>query len=428
MMSIKASTTYQHPKAVWVLVGAAFINAVGFGLVSPVLPAYARSFDVGVAAASIVVSAFAFFRLIFAPVAGRLIRTLSEPPVYLVGLFVGAGASVAAAFAGSYVQLLLFRGLSGIGSTFFTIAATSLLIRLAPPLMRGRVTSLHASAFLSGGMIGPVLGGLVAEYGMRMPFIVYAAALLIAACVVWIGLRKTPLQHSVGESDRSTLTVKEAFLSPTYRAVLAASAAHGWTNFGVRMAVLPLLAAAVLNEPWVVGTALAIGAVGTMATLQISGRLADSIGRRPLVVAGLGVTAVAVTVIGFVPSLDPKVGTIFLFTLTFIMGIGAGLIGPGQQAALADIIGNERNGGPALSLFQMMQDGGAIIGPVLVGIVADLTDFYWAFILTALVCFAGLLPWLKSRTSTATSSPKRKSQTGKWRLSQARDRAAQSDA
>src|SRR5699024_6947304 len=89
------------PPKIWVLVGAAFVIAIGFGLVSPVLPAYARSFDVGVTGASIIVSAFAFFRLAFAPVGGRLVSALGERPVYLVGLLIVAASSFATAFAGS---------------------------------------------------------------------------------------------------------------------------------------------------------------------------------------------------------------------------------------------------------------------------------------------------------------------------------------
>ena len=71
------------PSEIKVLVGSAFVIAIGFGLVSPVLPAYARSFDVGVAAASVVVSAFAFFRLVFAPAGGdrKSTRLNSSHPV-----------------------------------------------------------------------------------------------------------------------------------------------------------------------------------------------------------------------------------------------------------------------------------------------------------------------------------------------------------
>ena len=113
------------PREIWVLIGAAFIIAVGFGLITPVLPQFARSFDVGVTAASVVVSAFAFFRLVFAPVGGRLVTRLGERPVYLAGLIIVAASTGVTAFAQSYGQLLLFRSLGGIGSTMFTVSSAA---------------------------------------------------------------------------------------------------------------------------------------------------------------------------------------------------------------------------------------------------------------------------------------------------------------
>lgn len=55
------------PREIWVLIASAFVIAVGFGLITPVLPQFAQSFGVGATASSIVVSVFAFFRLVFAP-------------------------------------------------------------------------------------------------------------------------------------------------------------------------------------------------------------------------------------------------------------------------------------------------------------------------------------------------------------------------
>ncbi|MDV3221774.1 MFS transporter [Intrasporangium sp.] len=384
------------PREIWILVGAAFVIAIGFGIVSPVLPAYARSFDVGVAAASVIVSAFAFFRLVFAPVGGELVSRLGERPIYLAGLLIVAASSFATAFAQSYVQLLVFRGLGGIGSTMFTISAMALLVRLAPPSARGRVSSTYGSAFLIGGMIGPVLGGLLAGLGLRAPFIVYAVALVIAAAVVAIGLGGARLEPAQNRADRDVVTLAEAWRSPVYRAVLASGVANGWTNFGVRMAVLPLLAIAVLDEPWVAGAALAIGAVGTAATLQVSGRLADRIGRRPLVIGGLLVMGTTMGLLGVAqhPALSVGVGLAVLFGLSLLSGVGAGLVNPAQQAAVADVVGHERNGGRVLSTFQMAQDGGAIVGPILIGVVADVFGFGTAFLVTGLVCLVGVVPWL----------------------------------
>ncbi len=384
------------PREIWILVGAAFVIALGYGIVSPVLPAYARSFDVGVAAASVIVSAFAFFRLIFAPVGGELVSRLGERPVYLAGLVIVAISSFATAFAQSYVQLLVFRGVGGIGSTMFTISTMALLVRLAPPSARGRVSSTYASAFLIGGMIGPVLGGLLAGWGLRAPFIVYAVALLIAAAVVAIGLGGARLQPVEERAKRDVVSLGEAWQSPVYRAVLASGVANGWTNFGVRMAVLPLLATAVLDRAWVAGAALAMGAVGTAVTLQFSGKMADRVGRRPLVIGGLVVmgTSTALLALAQHPALSVGLGLAVLFGLSAISGVGAGLVNPAQQAAVADVIGHERNGGRVLSTFQMAQDGGAIVGPILVGLVADALGFGAAFLVTGLVCLAGAVPWL----------------------------------
>ncbi len=390
------------PSEIWVLIGAAFVIAIGFGLIAPVLPAYARSFDVGVAAASVVVSVFAFFRLVFAPAGGALVSRLGERPVYLTGLLVVAASSLATAFAQSYWQLLVFRGLGGLGSTMFTVSAMALLVRLAPPRIRGRVSSAYASAFLVGGMLGPVLGGLLASFGLRLPFIVYAGALVVAAAVVGLRLSGASLRPSADRPHGPPVLVREALESSAYRAALASAFANGWCNFGVRVAILPQFALTVYDRPWVAGLALAVAAVGTAATLQVAGRLADSVGRRPLVITGLAVTALGFGLLGLSGSLW------VLLVLSAVSGLGAGLVNPAQQATVADVIGTDRSGGSVLAAFQMAQDGGAIVGPILIGVIADRAGFGWALGATALVSLVALLPWLAAaETLPVAPSPRR---------------------
>lgn len=387
------------PGELRVLIAAAFVIAIGFGLVSPVLPAYARSFDVGVAAASFVVSIFAFFRLVFAPAGGALVSRLGERPVYLTGLLLVAASSLATAFAQSYVQLLIFRGLGGIGSTMFTVSAMALLVRLAPPTIRGRVSSAYASSFLIGGTLGPVLGGALAGFGLRLPFFAYAVALVVAATVVAVRLSGAQLRPATTGPQAPPMRLSEALALPSYRACLASAFANGWCNFGVRVAVLPQFAVAIHDDTWVAGVALALAALGTAATLQVAGRVADTVGRRPLVLVGLVVTAVGLGLLGLSHDL------LALFVLSAVSGIGAGLLNPGQQATIADLIGSGRSGGTVLSTFQMAQDGGAILGPVLVGVVADQAGFEWAFGLTALVSLLAVGPWLLAPETLHRQAP-----------------------
>ncbi len=162
------------PRPIWVLSGASFMIAIGYGIVAPTLPVFVRSFDVGITAASLVISVFALSRLLFAPVSGRIVGRFGELPAYLVGLSVVAVSTGGCAFATAYWQLIALRLLGGIGSTMFTVSALSLLIRVAPPSMRGRASSLWATGFLLGNIVGPLVGGGLVVISLRAPFLVYA--------------------------------------------------------------------------------------------------------------------------------------------------------------------------------------------------------------------------------------------------------------
>ena len=81
---------------------------------------------------------------------------------------------------------------------------------------------------------------------------------------------------------------------------------------------------------------------------------------------------------------------------SLLAGFGVGVMGPAQQAALADIIGNERSGGGALASFQMAADLGAIIGPLAAGLLADHYGFGWAFAVSGTLLVASTLGWWRA--------------------------------
>ena len=195
------------------------------------------------------------------------------------------------------------------------------------------------------------------------------------------------------------MRLREALDHSAYRAALGSAFANGWCNFGVRVAVIPQFAITVYDRTWVAGLALAVAAVGTALSLQVAGRLADTVGRKPLVIVGLVVTAIGLGLLGFSSNL------VLLLVLSAVSGLGAGLLNPAQQATVADVIGSERSGGPVLATFQMAQDSGAIVGPILIGVIADQAGFGWAFAATAVVSLVALLPWLVAQETLDLADP-----------------------
>ncbi len=384
--------TVRLPREIWVLVGASFMIAIGFGLVAPTLPVFVRSFDVGITAASLVISVFALARLVFAPASGWLVGRIGELRVFMAGLLIVAVSTAAMAFAGEYWHLLALRAFGGIGSTMFTISAVSLLIRLSPPEIRGRASGMWATGFLLGNIVGPLAGGGLVAISLRAPFLVYAVMLVLVALVSGVLLRGRAAGHTpVDAAAPPEVRFRDALGLPAYRAALVANFGVGWAVFGARVALVPLLVVEALGQPeaWS-GLALAVFAAGNAVTLVVSGRFADRYGRRPPMLLGLAVAAVGTAALGYVA--DP----VLFLVVSLVAGLGSGMVNPPLQAAVGDVIGSRGRGGTVLAGFQMASDTGAILGPVLAGGLAELVGYGPAFAVTGAVLGVGWLFWLRT--------------------------------
>lgn len=365
------------PREVAALSAVGFAVAVGFGIVSPALPVYARDFGVGRAAAAAVVSIFALVRLASAFVGGSLVSRFGERRVLATGIGIVAVSSLLAGVAANYPELLALRGAGGLGSAMFSVSATTLLLRSVPTEHRARASGLYAGGFLVGGISGPALGGLVTGVSIRLPFFLYAGTLVVAGA---IGLRMLPRTIGAPPEQRMRLSTQliGALRMPTYRAALAAQFADNWAAMGVRSALIPLFVADQLHRSSLVtGGAFAVVAAINAATLLPAGRLADRIGRRPVLVAGLLLSGAALTLLAVLPDLAG------LFAAMAVLGIGSGFLDVAPAAMVGDVAGE--HGGPLVAGYQMSGDVGTVTAPVVTGHLADLGSYPAAFGMSAAI-------------------------------------------
>jgi MFS family permease len=377
------------PNEVGVLSAVAFSVAVGFGIVAPAIPVFARDFGVGRAAVGLVLSAFALMRLASALGVGRLIDIIGERVVLATGIAIVALSSALAGLAHSYLQLLVLRGAGGIGSAMFSVSAMGLLLRTVDARHRARSVGLFQGGFLLGGISGPAIGGPLAAWSIRAPFFVYAATLAVAGSVALVGLRRTALApRRKGLDDATVLmrtTLRGALRARPYRAALVANLADSWAAMGVRNTLVPLFVLESLNRGtgWV-GAGFALVALTNAAVLLPAGRVADERGRRPVMVAGCLFAGAAMVMLALMPH---PVGYIVAM---LVFGVGSGMLDVAPAAVVGDVAG--KRGGTVVAAFQMAGDTGSVSGPVVAGWLADTWSYGVAFWATGgVLAFAAAL-------------------------------------
>ena len=380
------------PREVAVLTSVSFCVALGFGIVAPVLPVFARSFDVSATQASAVIAIFALVRFIAAVPAGWLNDRLGERLVLAVGIGIVAASSFLAGLSNSYVQLLALRGVGGFGSAMFTVSSLALLLRVTEPNQRGRAAGAFQGGFLLGGITGPAIGGLVVAWSIRAPFFVYAATLSVAVVVVVTLLARVQLSdHPESETPEAVTSpetgwqsLRRALRSRPYVTALAVNLGNGFVAFGLRAALVPLFVTEALRygPTWVgFGFLVAAGIQGLL--LLPAGRVADTRGRRTALVIGTAAVTTGMLVLAFVENI------VGFFVTMAVLGFGSAFLGSAPAAVVGDVVGEGRRG-TIVAAFQMTSDLGAIAGPLTAGLIYDSTgSFTLAFLTGAFVSMIG---------------------------------------
>jgi len=368
----------EFPREVKVLVAASFFVAVGFGIVLPAIPLFTKSFGVNNAAVGLMVSAFAIARFCSGLISGKLVDIFGERIIFAAGIFMVSFFTFLCALAQNFHQLLIFRSAGGLGSSMFSVAAGSIIMRSVDEDHRGRAQSVYNGSFLVGGIAGPAIGGALSAISLRAPFFVYSLTLLCAGTIGFFFLKSGKPGHKENAKNLESMGISEAIHLAPYRTAMILSFLTNWVLFGLRSSILPIFVIESLHSTTaIVGFGFTLAALVQGALLLTAGKLSDTRGRR--VALGIGSTIVLAGTLILVFTINPWM---YLLAMA-VLGIGGAFLSTTPANIVADVIRGKS--GQVIALWQMSGDAGMIVGPLTVGFISDIFSFRAAFAVSAAI-------------------------------------------
>lgn len=374
-----------------------FVIMLGFGILSPVLPSYARSFGVGYDAVGLLISGFSFARLVADPFVGWFIDRHGERAMTTLGAVVVGVSSIAAGLAPNFPLLVLFRSVGGIGSALFFAALLSFLLRTIPAERSGRVMSVYYGSFNVGFIAGGPLGGLVARwFGLASPLHVYGIACFVSAWLFWRTIHN-PVRNA--EETRRGGFRRLPWTRP-FVTVLVANGAYAWMVAAVFTTLVPLFGVEEVGLTLGgVGIALAIATGTELVSLFPAGKATDRRGRRAVLAPSLAALVAMTAILGIATT-----PAVFLVAMG-VLGVVSGYAGVPPAPMLSDVTPEELKG-TAVAAFRFVGDLGFVLGPLVAGWAASEYGFAASFAINAVPTAIALALVLSIR-ETMSSLPRR---------------------
>lgn len=342
------------------------LDTLGIGLIIPILPRLVESFQGGdVAAASktvgMLAALYSLMQFVCAPILGNLSDRFGRRPVILASLL-GSGLDYFfLAFAPNLTWFFVGRMISGVTGANFS-AATAYIADVSPPAKRAANFGLIGAAFGLGFILGPALGGLLGNAGLRVPFIVAGGLTMINWLYGLLVLPESldPKNHRPFRWARSNPVGSLLHLQRHPMALGLAG-----TYFLINLAHQVLPSTWVLYTSyryhWTVGqTGVSLAIVGLTAAIVQGGLtrvIVGRIGEAKTATLGLAVSAITYTGYGLATE-----GWMIYGILMF--GSLSGITGPAVQGIISRNVGADEQGGVQGSLTSLASVAG-IIGPTI---------------------------------------------------------------
>jgi multidrug resistance protein len=343
-----------------------FIDLLGFGIVIPFLPMFVKQMGVSAFGAGLAFAIYSLMQFLCAPMLGRVSDRIGRKPVIMLGLLGSAASYVIYGFASTFFWLMVSRAVHGAcAGTIST--AQAYIADTTDEKDRARGMGMIGAAFGLGFVLGPAVGGLLGQSGLRLP--VFFAAALTFANFIFAAIRLPESHHP----DRSAPVDLHHFIAPIL-AIPRNLASHKLSRlFTIAFLITFALSALEVTFALMVPAVYGYGATGVGVLLAVAGvmqavsqgyllgRVVRRIGEIPL--ARWGLIAMA---IGFAP-----MGTVtshwVLFAGLSVLSLGYGLASPSIASLISRSTASHMQG-EVLGINQSALSLARICGPVAGGL------------------------------------------------------------
>jgi MFS family permease len=378
LMLIRMLKNFRRKKffsPIFVIALTIFIDISGFGIVLPLLPFYAQSFGANSLQLGMLVGSFSIMQFIFSPLLGALSDSKGRKPILLISIFFSGLSFVLFAFANSLLILLISRLIAGMATE--SAVARAFVADVTEENERSSAMGKVGAAFGAGFVVGPVLGGLLSNFGFFGPGIGAAILTLVNFVSVLLFLPSKSNLTETGFSYSNYINAfKLGFNRPKIGIVLG-------INFIVTLAfsaipvILPLLGISffAFQEIEMSYFFMYIGLVQIFLQGFLIGRLVKKFGDELLIVFGSLLMAIGTFAVALYANLS-----LFILSVTLISG-GISILNTIIPSFISKRT-SSKNQGKGMGLINSVSNIAQIFGPLLGGITFEFAGLFFSFLLS----------------------------------------------
>lgn len=346
-------------RALGILFSTLFLLMLGVGIIIPNLAYHAQEHQATPFQITQLFTLYSLMQFLFAPLWGHLSDRIGRKPVLLVGLLGNAAGLFLFGFGHTLPVLFMARGLSGLLSSAALPTAMAYVADVTDDRNRGRGMGLLGAAMGLGFIFGPVLGGLLSQFGHGLPFFVAGALNLATAALAAILLRESlPAAGRARPGPRPRL--RDAFSGPLLPFFLVAF----FVTFA--MASLESIFPLFIQDRFGYGAAdmgvmfLFMGAAVVLLQGFALGRIIHAFGEETVLAGGLLINALGFALV------IAATGRASLTAALVVGGVGNQIMRPTNASLITK---RTRHGqGASIGLMDAFDSAGRILGPIAAGL------------------------------------------------------------